>query len=713
MAYKKSKKIDPLKEGKIVENNWARYVRARDAGHTDYIRTAIKCDRYYRGEQWEQTDIDSLDSEGRPHLTINTILSTVNTILGEQSSKRADVLFKPRRNSSDEVAAVLTKLYMQISDNNQYDYLESQVFADGIIQDRGYFDIRMNFDDHIEGEVQITAEDPLDILPDPDAKDYDPTTWNEVIKTKWLSIDDIEQQYGQEKADRLRIIAENGEHLSRDSMDLEELRDSTYGDVGEGVYGSGEVEDKRSIRAVRVVERQHRKLVLTPHFVDPKTKDMRIVPESWDEERTEMFAKEYGLGMLKKLVKKVRWTITADQVVLHDDWSPYKDFTIVPYFPYFRRGKPFGMVRNLLSPQEQLNKISSQELHIVNTTANSGWVVETGSLNGMTSDDLQERGAQTGLVLEYNRGSAAPAKIQPNQIPTGLDRIGQKAANNIKEISGVSDAMLGQDSAEVSGVAIQAKQNRGQIQIQVPLDNLARSRVFVAKNIMCLIQSFYTEERVIQITNDDDPMKPREEMVLNQMTPEGEVVNDMTLGEYDVVVSSMPARDTFDESQFAEALQLRQVGIAIPDDAIIEYSHLQRKGELAKRIRMLTGVEQSPEQQEAAQMQQQIQMEQVKLELQKLNAEAANLQAQAQLAAAKAADIDTQPEKEMAELEARMALKNKELDVRMQLAELSATQKEQASETQSTTKIAAEILRLGTQQDKQQQEYKKTKDVVL
>ena len=138
---------------------------------------------------------------------------------------------------------------------------------------------------------------------------------------------------------------------------------------------------------------------------------MRMVPESWDEERTELFAREYGLGMLKKLIKKVRWTITADQVVLHDDWSPYKDFTIVPYFPYFRRGKPFGMVRNLLSPQEQLNKISSQELHIVNTTANSGWVVETGSLNGMTSDDLQERGAQTGLVLEYNRGSQPPSKI--------------------------------------------------------------------------------------------------------------------------------------------------------------------------------------------------------------------------------------------------------------------------------------------------------------
>ena len=694
----KSKKIDPLKEGQIVDNNWARYVRARDAGHEDYIKTAIKCDRYYRGEQWEQTDIDALDSEGRPHLTINTILSTVNTILGEQSSKRADIQFKPRRNSSDEVADVLTKLYMQISDNNQYDYLESQVFSDGVIQDRGYFDIRMNFDDHIEGEVQITAEDPLDIMPDPDAKDYDPTTWNEVIKTKWLSLDDIEQQYGKEKADRLRIIAENGEHLGRDSMDLAEMRDVTFGDVEEAILNGGNIDDKHSVRAIRVVERQHRKLTLTAHFVDPKTKDMRIVPESWDEERTDLFAQEYGLGMLKKLVKKVRWTITADKVVLHDDWSPYKDFTIVPYFPYFRRGKPFGMVRNLLSPQEQLNKISSQELHIVNTTANSGWVVETGSLNGMTSDDLQERGAQTGLVLEYNRGSQPPQKINPNQIPTGLDRIGQKAANNIKEISGVSDAMLGQDKAEVSGVAIQAKQNRGQIQIQVPLDNLAKTRMFVAKNIMCLVQSFYSEERVIQITRDDDPMKPREEIVLNQMTPEGEVVNDMTVGEYDVIVSTMPARDTFDESQFAEALQLRQVGIAIPDDAIIEYSHLQRKGELAKRIRMLTGVEQSPEQQEAAQMQQQIQMEEVKLQLQKLQAESSNLEAQAMLNVAKAKDLETQPEKEMAELQARIDMKRQELDLRMELAELSAMQKKSASDTQATTKIAAEVMRLGSRQ---------------
>ena len=146
------------------------------------------------------------------------------------------------------------------------------------------------------------------------------------------------------------------------------------------------------------------------------------------------FAKKYGLSVVSKVIRKVRWTVTCDRIVLHDDWSPYKDFTVIPFFAYFRRGKPFGMVRNLLSPQEQLNKIASQELHIVNTTANSGWMIEAGSLVGLSPDDLEEHGAETGLVLEYQRGTTPPAKIQPNTIPTGLDRIGQKAADNIKSI---------------------------------------------------------------------------------------------------------------------------------------------------------------------------------------------------------------------------------------------------------------------------------------
>jgi hypothetical protein len=693
---KKKRSMSPEEEGRIASTQWDRYERARDNGHIEYIEMAKKCDSYYQGDQWDIEDVSILDAEGRPALTVNTILPTINTVLGEQSTRRADIQFKPRRGGSAEVANTLNKLYMQLADNNKLDWVEQQVFSDGLIMDgRGYFDCRMDFSDHVEGEIRITAKDPLDILIDPDAKEYDPKTWNEIFETKWMTLDDVEELYGKDKAEDLRFIAENGNSFGRDSVEYEETRFGDTDDPDEYLGGSYDADEYKTVRALRVIERQHRKLTRVQCFVDPNTGDTRNVPEAWNDRKIKKFAKEYGLTVISKMSKKVRWTVTCDKVVLHDDWSPYTNFTIVPYFAYFRRGTPFGMVRNLLSPQEQLNKISSQELHIVNTTANSGWMVESGSLVGMTSDDLEEHGAETGLVVEYARGTTPPIKIQPNSIPTGLDRIAMKAAGNIQAISGINESMLGTDSAEVSGIAIQAKQNRGAIMIQVPLDNLRKTRHYLAEKILNLIQTFYTEQRIIQVTNEEDPLKPREPMVINEMTPEGTIINDLTVGEYDVVVATAPARDSFDEVQFAEALNLRQVGVAVPDDAIIEYSHLARKGELAKRIRMMTGIEKSPQQMEMQAMVQQMQMQEAQLELEKLQAEVQKLGSEAAVNIAKAQSTQAGPDIQIAELQGKIEMKMQELQLRRELADLTNEVRTNQQQTQAAAKIAATAMQTG------------------
>ena len=702
----KTKKIDPAKEEEITRTQWARYERARDNGHLDYVDMALKCDEYYQGDQWDEDDAAALENEGRPALTINTILPTINTILGEQSSRRADVKFKPRRGGDEDVAHTLTKLYMQISDSNKLDWVEQQVFSDGLIMDgRGYFDVRMDFSDHVEGEIRITAKDPLDILIDPDAKDADPKTWNEVFESKWMTLDEIEELYGADKAERLLFVAENGMSFGPDSVEYQETR---FGDTednddyfGAGVPGD---EEYRNVKSLRVVERQHKKLVRASFFVDKNTGDQRECPSQWSEAKCKKFAKKYDMEMVSRVVRRVRWTVTCDQVVLHDNWSPYNDFTVVPFFCYFRRGRPFGVVRNLLSPQEQLNKIASQELHIVNTTANSGWMVESGSLVGMTADDLEEHGAETGLVLEYARGTQAPTKIQPNQIPTGLDRIAQKAALNIKTISGINDSMMGTDSAEVSGVAIQAKQNRGAVMIQVPLDNLAKSRQYLAEKILNLIQTFYTEQRVIQVTNDEDPMQPREPMVLNMETPEGDIINNLTLGEYDVIVSSAPARDSFDETQFAEALSLRQAGVAIPDDAIVGYSHLLKKEELAKRIRIMTGQEPpSPEKAQVMQQQQMLAMQNLQLETMKLQAEVEKLQSETSVNVAKIQEVaEVSPQVRMAELQAKIQMNQEQLQLRRELSAATNDIRVGQSETSAATKIATTAMQQSRTQNNQQ-----------
>ena len=687
MAHGKVKK----EPSQVANDNWKRYVRLRDNGHSEYVTRAKKYDRFYCGEQWDPTDAKKLADEGRPALTINTILSTVNTVLGEQTAKRAEMNFKPRSNGNEDTATALTKVVMQIGDNNKLDWVESQVFSDGLIQDRGYFDVRINFDDSIQGEVEIHSLDPLDVLIDVDAKEYDPATWSEVITTRWLSLDQIESTYGEKVADSLSSLATGGDIYGGDSVAIE---DNKFGDSASFDLADDGNTDK-TIRSVRVVERQHRRMCMSEWFIDPQNGDMRPVPENWDKAKRQEFGQQFGLFIQKRLAPRVRWTVSADKVLLHDEWSPYKTFTVVPYFSYFRRGKPFGMVKNLISPQEQLNKISSQELHIVNTTANSGWITEEGSLVNMTNEDLTERGAETGLHLVHARGTNPPSKIQPNQIPTGIDRITQKAAHNIKEISGVSDAMLGYESAEVSGVALKSKQERGQIQIQVPLDNLARTRHMLAEKILELVQQFYVEERLIQITNPamPDPSSPdaQEQMAVNQVTPEGEILNDLTLGEYSVVISTQPARDNFEESQFSEALQLRQAGVMIPDYRVIEYSHLAQKRDIAVEVKKLAGLAApSEEEMKMQQQQQELTMKAAELELANLEADQALKEAQSMLAMAKADELGEDGNlhnRGMEELKAKVQLKREELDARMKLSQITAQTRQQDSITRTAVSL--------------------------
>jgi len=697
MAYESKKKKQTVKEAEelaLAKSQFDSYVRARDHGHDQYVQMAKKCDAFYRGEQWDEYDMQELDDQGRPALTINTILPTINAVLAEQSSKKADIQFKPRGGGDQEIADVLTQVYAYIADYNKLDWVEQQVFSDGLIQDRGYFDVRVDFTEHIQGEITVEAKDPLDILIDPDAKQYDPRTWNEIFETKWMSIDEIEETYGQQQADKLRMLAETGTTLGADSMEFEEER---YGDTDEYNYGQqypGDPENARMLRSIRVIERQYYRLDDCTYYVDPVTGDKRKVPNHWNKKKREEFADQYALEMVTKKMRRVRWTVTADSVVLFDDFSPYDHFTIVPYFPYFRRGKPFGMVRNLLSPQEQLNKISSQELHIVNTTANSGWVVESGSLSGMTADDLEEHGAETGLVLEFNRGSTPPTKIQANQIPTGLDRIGQKAAMNIKQISGIGDAMLGQTSPELSGVAIKSLENRGSLMLQVPLDNLAKTRQYLAEKILQMIQTYYTEERVVQITDESDPYKPRKKLRVNQMTPAGEIINDLTLGDYDVIVGTAPARDNFDEMQFAEAIELRSAGVPIPDDLIVEYSHLSRKADIAERIRQMQGTAPpSEEQVQLQQFQMESQIRSTQLEIAKLEAEVTRLQTEAQLNQAKTQATASEPQLKVAELQSKIQTKQEELQLRERLSQLTNDMRKSQTDTAAAAKMAAAAMK--------------------
>jgi hypothetical protein len=582
----------------IVEDQWKAYTRARDAGHLDWVEEARGFDDYYYGDQWDTDTKSTLDSEGRPYHTVNLVLSTVNAVTGEYIKSRQDISFAPMgKGANQETATALRYLFKQIATNNKTEHIEKMMFMDGLIQDRGYMYYYMDFSDNLDGEVREEAMDPTDVILDAGAKDYDPRTWSEAFISRWMTPDEIGALYGLEHREKVELAAANGT-FGHDSLEWEAPTFSGERYDSE-VFFEASGEEVKRVKRIRVIERQYRKLARTAFFVDRKEGDMRRVPEGWDLDKVKAFAEINELGLMWKPERRIRVTITADKILLHDKWSLFDQISIIPFFPYFRRGRPFGVVRNLVSIQDMLNKVSSQELHVVNTTANSGWIFQQGSLVNMDSDDLRSQGSKTGLVLEIAQGYEPPAKIQPNQIPTGLSEISSKAGIYFREVSGVNEAQLGIGRSD-SSKALESRRRGGLIQQEIVFDNLELTRKLRSEIILEAVQRYYTETRLINILEkNEDGDDEQIELAVNQpvveVDPETQeaietIRNDLTIGEYSTTVTTVPRRDTYEEALFDQLMQMREAGVRIPDYVLVEASQLPDKKDVVEVIKKMEGL---------------------------------------------------------------------------------------------------------------------------
>ena len=689
---------------------WYRYSWARDNGHAQFVEKADMCERYFAGDQWEQADKSKLKLQRRPALTINKIISTLANVMGEQIYNRSEISFRPRSGAPAETAEALVKVFKQISDNNQLDWKRSDMFADGCITSRGFLDVRLGFTDSMMGEVRIDNLNPKNVIIDPDGEEYDPDTWNEVFITKWMTADDICILYNKADGEALRNREQSFFPYGYDAI---QSRRDRFGDRFNPMY-NGTYDESSVMRNIRVIERQYRVLDTQKHFFSPETGDMRPIPKEFDRNRIALFVEKFGFVVVPKLVHRIKWCVVADNFVLFEDWSPYKHFTVVPYFPFFRKGNTIGLVENLVGPQELLNKVSSQELHVLNTTANSGWKVKAGALVNMSIEELEQRGAETGLIAEINGDPDKDlVKIQPNQVPQGLDRISYKAEEHIKTISGVSDSMQGFDREDVAAKAIQAKRQAGSTNLAKPLDSLVRSDYLLARNVLDIVQEYYTEPRIMTITHDRIT-GDNETFGVNQPNAAGEITNDLMLGEYDVVISSVPQRETLEDSQFDQAVALKELGISIPDDVLIDASRLLNKKSI---IDKMNAAAQSPE----AQKQAQLQMAAMEAEVNKTNAEVENKGADTMLKHAKAQKEEVNAHKEaitppedngaavkQQEVEANIVLEDRkfehtkeldyaELNHKMQLERASAQQDAKLKAEQAATERAVRIKQAAMQ----------------
>lgn len=161
-----------------------------------------------------------------------------------------------------------------------------------------------------------------------------------------------------------------------------------------------------------------------------------------------------------------------------------------------------------------------------------------------------------------------------------------RAEDNIKEISTVGDSQMGFDREDVAAKAIIAKQSRGSINLNRVMANLDKTRRLAGIKVLELIQDFYTETRVMRITGENPfaPVDQGESITVNQPQQDGSILNDLSIGEYDLVVTSTPMRDTLMDTEFEQAVRMKELGINIPDQVMIRNSNLSNKDEIQQMM---------------------------------------------------------------------------------------------------------------------------------
>jgi hypothetical protein len=598
-------------------------------GHEDYMRRARRLEDYYLagGRQWLEEDREQIEGEGRPCYEVDVVKPSVNAVAGYQIANRVDVSFVPRGGQADEQdAKMMSKVVRQVLDNAKWRFRETEMFLDGLIQQRGFIDIRMDYERNDLGEVAMRVVDPLDGLPDPDANDMDPDTWADWDESRWLTLAGIEQSYGREAAELIKANAtlfQNEENFGEESG----IDRSRFGSSLPSMYAynRGYFGREGPLRRYRIVHRQVNEYAQMLVARWP-TGDIRPV-EGMPREMIGWLIQQ-GIPVFKRRMRRVRMQVAAPEVLLHDGPSPYEHITVVPYFPYFRRGRTVGMVDSMTSVQDMLNKFLSQYAHAVNSAANGGWQGEANSLENMTDTEFTERGAETGLVLLRKPGRAPFEKIPPGQVPTGLDRMVEFAHRNTQVVSGVDDSMLATNK-DMSGVALQSLQFASQQKLALPLDNLSRSRQMLVDRVTKMVQKFMGAERVFRITEEDAyGIKRNIPLILNQRTDDGRILNDLTIGTYDLVLSEQPAQVTFDNSQFEQMKAMRDMGIKIPDARVVRASNLTDKSAIAEELEQQAGRPDPVAQAEA---------ELKAAQARKLDAEAVNKAIEAQFSAVKTA----------------------------------------------------------------------------
>jgi hypothetical protein len=424
-----------------LRRQWNDWASSKDAEGREMVESR----HYYHGDQWTEKEISALRRRKQPVVTSNRIVRKIDAVVGLVERLRQDPKAYARTPKHDEGAELATATLRFVLDNNDWKSKSSRVARAGGID--GISGMEYDLVPGDEGDPSLEMH-----IAYGDGFFYDPRSVDEGFTdarflgiAKWVDLDQAKEMFPG-KADEIDSLMESG-------------ADQT-----------AVVETDRS-----------------RNWINTNEKKVRLA-DHW-----------YIKG------GKWRWCMYIGTVMLQQGVSPFIDEK-GKTFPRYRMfsasvdhdGDRYGFVRNLKSPQDEVNHRRSKALHLLNTrrvVSEKGAVddIEVARREWAKPDGWVE--TNPGLKMEPDQSAIADFKGQLEML--------QEAKNEIENF-GPNPALIGQGLEDSSGRAIQLLQQAGIAELGPYLSAYKNWKLRVYRDIWNIIQRYWTSERWIRVTDDQN-----------------------------------------------------------------------------------------------------------------------------------------------------------------------------------------------------------------
>lgn len=505
---------------------------------------------------WPDTIRNARELDNKPCLTINKAKQHCLQIVNDNRQHSPQIKIHPVGDGADiESAKILDGVVRHIEYRSaaQGAYNTAQEFA--VFGGIGYWRVMTEYvgDDSFDQDIRICrVRDPMSILLDPDIKEIDGSDARFGFVFTDLTKDEYKYKYGEEAAKKASDYA----------------LDESYGWVSEDHIRVAEYYrihlDKGQIAAVSSDD-----LEFVPWATTNVFKQWEVDSDTWDTILSLPNTKTRQVDR-----KTIEWyKIAGDEII---------ERSIVPadYIPLVRvvgeemvidnKLERKGHVRGIKDAQRMYNYWTSSAVENVALQNKVPYVAAAEAVQGYESY-WESANNDNYSYLPFNHKDEsgnpipAPQRQTPPQTSQAYMHGMQVAANEMMMVTGQYQAVMGQQSNETSGVAIQNRQRQGDNATYHYIDHLASAIRFTGRILLSMIPHVYDTPRILRILGEDgvedfihvDPMA-QQALAKQRGQQQDEIKNVLNpkIGTYDVAVDTGPAYSTRRQEAFAAMTQI-------------------------------------------------------------------------------------------------------------------------------------------------------------